>query len=131
MEARISASRSQGVSTHKRQKPRSTGEGLMSLSLKFSMESLRECKNNTYVYFFTLRFAMLKPLAWRSWLQTSSISHMKCKCIKNMHGSRWGISIVVSLHLHTDGDRFYSYLCRKLNHSRFELEVFTNMPNGQ
>ena len=28
MEARISASRSQGVSTHKRQKPRSTGEGL-------------------------------------------------------------------------------------------------------
>ena len=28
MEARISASRSQGVSTHKRQKPRTTGEGL-------------------------------------------------------------------------------------------------------
>ena len=44
--------------------------------------------------------------------------------------TRWSISIGVSLHLHADGDKSRRHLCRNLNMSRFEEEVYkyTNRP---
>ena len=37
----------------------------------------------------------------------------------------------VSLHLHTDGDRFLSHMCRNFNYSRFAVVEFTNTSIGQ
>ena len=49
----------------------------------------------------------------------------------NIRADRWSISIGVSLHLHTDGDRSYRHLCRNINQSRFEGVEFTNVPTDQ
>ena len=59
MEVRISASRSQGVSTHKRQKPRSTGEGLIFRAngissrengLIIRANGIRSCENELIIH---------------------------------------------------------------------------------
>ena len=52
MEVRISASRSQGVSTHKRQKPRSTGEGLSCSSYKDFKNTFKARSNAESTFFF-------------------------------------------------------------------------------